>query len=184
MRNSLVKTVALVTVGFFALGLGAASALAEESGNLFGEALVVNEGDLNSLRGTNHNEPDITNNIVNNNSNENSGEVSSTNGSSSVVGNQNNTASASEGSAAANNGDATVVNADGSEDFVAGNDNTVGMAESNGTIEVIDSTIGDVTTGAISDVQIQDARGITNVWSNTGLFNNMINSTVVNVNFN
>jgi hypothetical protein len=101
-----------------------------------------------------------------------------------VVGENNSTASASDNSAAAGNGNATVVNADGSEDVVAGNENTVGMADSTGTIEVSDTTVGDVSTGSISDLMLQDAQGITNLWANTGLFNNMINSTVVNVNLN
>ncbi|MEX0921963.1 MAG: hypothetical protein WDZ84_04245 [Rhodovibrionaceae bacterium] len=184
MRSSLVKTIAFWSVGFLAVAVATGPVTANDEGNPFGTADVVTEAALGAERGTNHNEPDITNNIVNNNSNENSGDVDATDGSSAVVGNQNNTASASDNSAAANNGDATVVNADGSEDFVAGNNNTVGMAESNGTIEVTNSTVGDVATGSISDVQMQDARGITSVWSNTGLFNNMINSTVINVNFN
>lgn len=183
MRSRVASSVAVLSFGLFAAGLMAAPASAEDP---FAEAGVLAEDDLGTLRAASFHsdEPNITNNIVNNNTNQNTGDSSATDGSSSVIGNQNETASASDNSAAANNGDATVVNADGSEDFVAGSDNTVGMAESNGSIDLAGATIGDMTSGSISEVQIQDARGITNVWSNTGMFNNMINSTVVNVNFN
>lgn len=158
-------------------------ALAEEAANPFGAAAIVAEEDLGSLRAASHESGDeIVNNITNNNQFQNSGDADPEDGSSAVIGNQNETASASDNSAAANNGDAIVVNIEGSEDVIAGSDNTVGMAESTGEIDLTDVVMGDLTSGSISGIQIQEAHGITNVWSNTGMFSNMIGSTVVNIN--
>jgi hypothetical protein len=166
-----------------AFALPAGPALANDADNPFGTAAIVAEDDLGMLRATSHDEgDDITNNITNNNQFDNSGDAEAEEGSAAVIGNQNETASASDNSAAANNGDAIVVNIEDSEDVIAGSNNTVGMADSNGTIELTDVVMGDLTSGSISGIHIEDARGITNVWSNTGMFSNMIGSTVVNIN--
>jgi hypothetical protein len=179
----LASSLAVLVLALSAGTMSPGSALAEDTANPFGAAAIVAEDDLGSMRATNGDEgDDITNNIVNNNQFDNSGDAEAEDGAAAVIGNQNETASASDNSAAANNGDAIVVNIEDSEDVIAGSDNTVGMAESTGEIDLTDVVMGDLTSGSISGIQIQEARGITNVWSNTGMFSNMIGSTVVNVN--